>query len=167
VKCIAGQKGELTACTLESEEPAGLGFGAAALALAPKFRLTHKAAEHYRDGIVVPIRFDAPPLSPPWRDPMFKPHPGYSRYGDPGPYFPDSAARKAIDGEVLIDCHVGDERRLDNCRFVAVAPRDVGFDDAVRMMIRQGYMSAGAPPPDVPAPIDGIWRFRVGFTAPR
>lgn len=66
--CTVEQKGVLANCSVESETPAGSGFGARALALAPAFRVTTWT----EDGlptvgarIKVPMRYDVPEAGKP------------------------------------------------------------------------------------------------------
>lgn len=61
MRCRVAEGGLITGCTIASESPASYGFGDAALALAPKFRLDAKTT----DGssllglpITIPITFD-------------------------------------------------------------------------------------------------------------
>ncbi|WP_374571610.1 hypothetical protein [Phenylobacterium sp.] len=62
LRCTAGAGGALEGCAVESEEPAGLGFGDAALKLSGRFRLNAWSAEGLPViGAVVrvPLRYDA------------------------------------------------------------------------------------------------------------
>ena len=45
IACEAAANGSLANCVVASESPAGAGFGAAALSLAPKFRMAERAAD--------------------------------------------------------------------------------------------------------------------------
>jgi TonB family protein len=163
IGCRPAPGGELADCAILSEEPTGEGFGQAALALMPAFRMTKKAAKERAAGIVLPSRFAVPEPSPPWREAAYRRSSSYGYLGPPGPYFPDRAARSGVGGEVVADCHVGDGGRLDSCRIVAVAPAEFGFDDAVLKMVEQGWMTAAPASEGVAAPSNGIWRFRVPF----
>lgn len=61
--CEAGAGGKLEGCTVASEEPAGLGFGAAALALSPSFYIRPWTAEGLPvigGKIRVPVRYQIP-----------------------------------------------------------------------------------------------------------
>ena len=69
IRCVTTAMGELSGCVVWSEDPPGLGFGAAALALASTFQMRATT----RDGrnvegasITIPIRFSPPaPPAPP------------------------------------------------------------------------------------------------------
>ena len=166
IACLPSTDGELTQCSVTSEEPTGEGFGDAALALASKFRMSKEAAGTHANGVVLPIRFVVPEPSPPWREAAFKRMEGYGQFGPPGPYFPDRAARSSVWGEVVADCHVDEKGRLSTCKTVAVQPADFGFVEATMAMVRQGWMTAGPEPESVAPPSDGVWRFRVPFNEP-
>lgn len=67
LSCVVGEGGLITDCTLASEEPAGLGFGAAALALVKSFKVRPWTAEGLPTvgGTVrVPIRYQLPDEEP-------------------------------------------------------------------------------------------------------
>jgi hypothetical protein len=59
--CVVADGGALSACKVESEDPAGQGLGAGALGLAPKFRvglLTVEGAPTVGAHVRVPIRYE-------------------------------------------------------------------------------------------------------------
>ncbi|MCR5878857.1 hypothetical protein [Phenylobacterium sp. J367] len=59
--CTAQEGGALTDCALDREEPAGQGYGQAALALMPKFRVGAWSADGqptYGAKVRVPIRYE-------------------------------------------------------------------------------------------------------------
>jgi TonB family protein len=59
--CVVADGGALSACKVESEDPAGQGLGAGALALAPKFRvglLTVEGVPTVGAHVHVPIRYE-------------------------------------------------------------------------------------------------------------
>jgi TonB family protein len=61
--CAVDSYGALEDCTAEEESPKGLGFGAAAVALAPKFRMTPKMVDGrpvVGGSVRIPINFNAP-----------------------------------------------------------------------------------------------------------
>lgn len=67
IHCSVLETGELTACRVTGEDPPGQGFGDAALAMAPKFKMKPQT----RDGVAVsggqiniPIRFGLPKPAP-------------------------------------------------------------------------------------------------------
>ncbi len=63
--CAVDTYGALEDCSAEEESPKGLGFGAAAVALAPKFRMTPKMVDGrpvVGGSVRIPINFNAPKL---------------------------------------------------------------------------------------------------------
>jgi len=160
LSCVPNRAGWLAGCVVSTETPVGGGFGAAALSLAPRFRLTKEAAATYSDGIELPIRFEPLPAGPPWRELKVRDE-GFHALGLAGPFYPDRAYRAEVEGEVMADCRVGDKGVLNDCRVVSVVPGDMNFQDAFIAMAKRGHITAAAT--DTPAPSDGIWRFRVPF----
>jgi hypothetical protein len=68
VDCRIGENGALGACALVEEQPAGLGFGQAALAAAPEMRVnlwTREGGPAAGSHVVAPLRFDATTVSAP------------------------------------------------------------------------------------------------------
>jgi TonB family protein len=66
--CDVAAGGALSGCSVDSEEPAGQGYGAAALALAPKIRvglLSAAGTPLVGAKIRVPVRYEITPVSPP------------------------------------------------------------------------------------------------------
>ena len=167
IKCLPNAGGELTNCAILDEVPAGVGFGEAALALATGFRMTKQAAKAREAGIVLPLRFVRPERTPPWRNAAYKTSSRYPGLGVAGPYYPERAMRLEVGGEVIADCRVEADSRWVDCKLVDVRPVDFGFEDAARIMIRDGWMRAGAVPGEVTSPADGIWRFKVTFSDTR
>ncbi|MFN9848469.1 MAG: hypothetical protein ACK56C_08865 [Alphaproteobacteria bacterium] len=163
INCVPSPAGNLTNCSVLSENPPGVGFGAAAVELAAGFRMTPKAAMQNASGIVFPIRFMPPDPAPPWRDAKFKSSGDYREYGVAGPFYPERAARYEVGGEVVMDCRVAADDQLKDCKILDVRPVDWGFDEAVVRMILKGWISAGAAPVGIARPADDIWRFKVLF----
>ncbi len=68
VDCRIGETGALGACALVEEQPIGLGFGQAALTVAPEMRAnlwTREGGPTVGTHVIVPLRFDAPTASAP------------------------------------------------------------------------------------------------------
>jgi len=161
IRCAPQPSGELASCEVYSEAPEGLGFGAAALTLAPRFRLKRDAVKTLEAEVLLPVRFEPLPPAPPWREAAFGKTHSYARYGVAGPYYPDRAARAGVAGEVIVDCAAQGDGRLTDCRVASVVPSGMGFDDATLIMAQRGFMRAG-PPPDGASSI-GTFRFRALF----
>jgi len=152
-------------CAVASEEPAGLGFGVAALTVVDKVKGTPPCTGSVAlqpGGAVVPLRFIPALPTPPMRSAVFKKSSAYARYGPAGPYFPDRAAREGVTSVALVDCRVGEAGQLRECEVADVLRPEYGFGFAALKMAEQGWMVAG-PAPEGAAPDDGIWRFQVEF----
>jgi TonB family protein len=82
--CVVQPGGGVSGCTVEREEPAGIGVGQAALALAPRFRLSTWSAEGLPvvGGTVnIPLRYEGGAVSP---AASASPPPASARPGGPG-----------------------------------------------------------------------------------
>lgn len=65
--CLVGAGGQVENCEVVSETPAGYGFGDAARALAPHFRLsvwTEEGLPTMGGRVTIPLRYEAPPAAP-------------------------------------------------------------------------------------------------------
>lgn len=168
LSCVVTADGSLDGCKVALETPADQGFGAAALTLAPLFKLdmasaTGGAAKGKR--LRLPLRFGARANAPPLRPASFKTDRQYAWLAPAGPYWPDTALRLGRGGFVQVDCVVGDDQSLKNCVVAQAEGEDVGFVDSVMAMTKRGWMTAGPIPPNVAPPADGVWRFEVVFAA--
>ncbi|WP_430425201.1 TonB family protein [Phenylobacterium sp.] len=144
--CRAGPDGRLVACSATAK-PANEGFDAAALGLAPKFRMGPKAIDGSEivEGtpIQIPIRFlmNAVRL-----DVIHAAHPNLP------------------DGQVALDCRVTDEGRLDNCVVTSETPNGKGLGDiALRLSARMRFAEPADEFSRVIVPVD----FAKGSTPPR
>ncbi|PZQ64759.1 MAG: hypothetical protein DI570_04335 [Phenylobacterium zucineum] len=125
--CQAGAGGKLSSCSA-TDDPAGEGFGEAALTLASKFRMGPKTIDGQDIAVgtlvQVPIRFTSRRLR---LDVVNATHP------------------KLPDGNVALDCRVIAGGRLDNCVVDTEDPSGAGLGDvALRLSARMRF----AEPPD-------------------
>ncbi|MCI3132445.1 TonB family protein [Phenylobacterium aquaticum] len=150
ITCTVTAAGRLDGCGVVSEEPAGAGFGAAALALAGKFSLE----PHWADGrsavgaaLTLPFRFEPPELRAP--ELKFQRRASYGGLGDAGPYYPDDAARRHLTGLVVMDCDLAADGALSACVVRSETPEGYDFDAAALRMAGAKWMTA------VPRLVDG------------
>jgi hypothetical protein len=162
--CRHDKAGALQLCQVESEIPAGHGFGAAALSLAPKYRLNPHSKAVEALIVRLPLFFPGLGANPPTRSLVFKPSTGrFARTAPAGPYWPELALRVGAGGSAQIDCRVGNVGRLTDCRLVNQIPIDIYFGPAALKMASTGWMTAGPKPEGVDEPVDGYWRFEVVY----
>lgn len=74
--------------------------------------------------------------------------------------YPQAAFAAGIVGEVLLDCAVAVDGRLD-CTIASETPPDWGFGDAALALAGEHVM---APPTQNGAPVRGHYRMRIPFT---
>lgn len=106
VECTVGPAGELAACAVAGESPAQMGFGAAALTLAPKFQLPTKSpsgASTVGRTVQFPVR---------WLNDTKIQSPLLVVYDDAG-----------RSGNVVLNCRVRDDHKVDNCVAVDARPK--------------------------------------------
>ena len=144
VDCTVGTDGGLTACTVVEEQPAGLGFGKAALTMASGMALNRWG----RDGastvgarVRAPIRIDdvqeheaavipatqvAPGSTPSWvRLPTADEFAGA---------FPYRASRAGVSGAAVMICNFTSDGFLRDCRIASETPEGYGFGLAALSM---------------------------------
>lgn len=145
ITCTVTAAGRLDGCGVVSEEPAGAGFGAAALSLAGKFSLEPRWADGRSAvgaALTLPFRFEPPELRTP--ELKFKQMVGYSGLGDAGPYYPDGAYQHRQAGVVTMDCDLAADGALSACVVRSQDPEGYDFDSAALRMARAKWVT-GAP----------------------
>jgi TonB family protein len=149
IACKVSRRGALFDCSVESEKPAGAGFGGAALALMPQFLM--KPA--MKDGapvdtccIRIPITFSGGPAtgsrlggeqiltrkvlsSPDWR--------AAPTLQDMVRVYPDKARAERIGGHVTLKCSFSKTAELKWCDTLREEPRGYGFARAARDLTPQ------------------------------
>lgn len=134
--CRVAVGGVLSECQVAGEEPAGLGFGGAALTLVPRIVM----AETWADGrtavgesITLPIRFTPPPL----RQAQAR-----ARASDVALYYPDLASRQRISGLAVLACDLASNGMLSGCKIVQESPSGQDFGNAAMAMVRNRALGA-------------------------
>lgn len=129
-ECLVSEQGALTNCRVYREEPAGVGFGEAAMRIAG-------------DLILKPVQLDGrPAIGRKIRFPVtfLIPTPGglvadvdwlaAPSIADVAAAFPQKAKAEGAEGAAALSCRVGAGGYLARCRVVAEAPRNLGFGAA-------------------------------------
>lgn len=137
IGCEVSAEGTLRRCTVKSEKPEGLGFGAAALTLAPLFKMTPKRinGQAVSGGTVqIPIAWDLPDGRQPGVElttyvvkPIWIAGPTRA---DVLAAYPPKALAKRLAGQALIDCRVTRDGGVADCRAVSESPGGQGFGRA-------------------------------------
>jgi hypothetical protein len=173
VECDVAHDGVLGSCAVTREEPAGLGFGGAALAVSKLMVAspwTREGAPADGARVIVPIKFDFGSASSP-------PSTGFKiasfgagwtkRAGAAGPYTPERGCRMGVRNAVaVIDCTTGLDGTLSACTVVGESPSGFGFGEAaMKMAQRRALMTT--PVMDDGKPVaDQVIRLSVPFTIP-
>lgn len=150
ITCKISEQGALFGCTVDSETPAKMGFGAAAIALTPQFlmRPATQDGKPVVSQVRLPINFVAP------EGPATGSHiPGsdvvpFSRtvisnvrwqaapsYAEVVATYPKAAATAAIGGRVTLDCDVRPDGALKGCKSIVEEPSGMGFGAAARSLV--------------------------------
>ena len=130
--CIITTTGAARDCTVATESPAGLGFGQAALTLAPQFlfRPAIRDGQPVESGVSIPITFGA-------SDPAFMNAVVFSGIAwtraptaeDLLRVYPAGPRRDGQDGHVVLHCFFLSDR-VQGCRAIQEEPRRRGFAEA-------------------------------------
>lgn len=144
VRCRVGESGALNGCGLVGETPAGLGFGAAALSLAPQFSVVLWSPDgkpSAGDQVQLPIQIDAPLSALQAGDaggpPFVVTRPDWAARPSPRDvdlFYPERAQQSGQTGNARIRCRVNTNGSVRECVVVTETPPGYGFGEAaVRM----------------------------------
>jgi len=136
--CLLGLDGKVRDCAVQSEDPAGRGFGDAALGVASGFELSPaiRDGKPVADGrINIPVVFKPPPnlARPNWRR--------LPSTEDMEAVFPEEAQRQGRSGKAILDCLVGTNGALGACRLLSEDPPGLGFGSAALALTPSFLMS--------------------------
>jgi len=145
ISCAVTPDAGLANCSVKSETPADYGFGAAALALAPKITL---APGNLPSTIDIPLRFE-PPIRTVEANFAKVPH-GYAELGPAGPYYPDRAARMRAQGYAILASHLAKTGSLNDCTVIKEAPPGFDFAAAALRLAERKVLTAA------PRLVDGV-----------
>ena len=156
IRCAVARDGALKDCKVVSETPARQGFAAAAVALAPKFRLQIEAESVGRPKRVmvnVPVHFNNPASNAPHA----VVEPKWIIAVDPAKvqaiYPPKAADAGVKSGKGFADCMVAAGGRLVDCKPSGAAPDGLGFAEAAVQVASVMQMN---PWTDGGGPVDGV-----------
>ncbi len=149
IACQVSVQGGLRECAVESESPAGAGFGSAAIALSPQFVM--KPAT--RDGqpvvgaVRIPVIFPTPEIPTgsllagagfytnlarvsvsdvPWR--------AAPTYAEVAAAYPRKAREKQIGGRATLNCRFKADGRIGSCDTATEEPKGQGFATAAKSL---------------------------------
>jgi len=145
IGCIVTVQGTLRDCKVLSEKPADLGFGGAALALAPQLLMRPAL----RDGVPVespvriPINWDmsgmSPQPTPAQGDKIYTNLP-YRRAPSVDQVlaaYPEKARAAKVGGSAILDCRITKEGGLARCSTIREQPSGYGFAAAAKSLSPQ------------------------------
>jgi TonB family protein len=121
LRCKVNADGALADCALASETPAGMGFGAASLALAGKFHLKPESVASAPAEMTIPIRWVIA-SSPDWQ--RMPDTDGMMRL------YPKAALDANVSGKTMAECRVKADGTLSDCFVAFEAPQGFGFGRA-------------------------------------
>jgi hypothetical protein len=141
IKCKVGLQGSLFDCVVASEEPAGAGFGAAALTLTPQLLMTPalKDGKPIVGDVTSPINFPGFTVTKgddddfgdrkvvsglPWRT--------APSFADVAAAYPEKARTQGVEGHATLDCDLTEEAALKSCSVLSEEPKGYGFGKAAR-----------------------------------
>ncbi len=144
ITCVVSTQGALFDCVTLREEPAGLGFGAAALALTPQFlmRPAKLKGEPVLSVINIPINFKTngrvyTPVFTPAVITAAMAWPEAPSYADVAAVYPKAAAAAHLAGRATLLCGFDIFGHLDACRTIAEEPKGQGFGNAAHLLARR------------------------------
>ncbi|HSK38221.1 MAG TPA: energy transducer TonB, partial [Arenibaculum sp.] len=164
MRCGITPEGGLRSCDVLTETPGMQGFGKAAMALAPKFRLLINGTlepKLAKAEINLPIRFTNPAAA----GPRVITKPKWITTIDPEKVvsiFPYEAAEAGVkSGRGVADCLVAPNGKLVDCKAAPATPEGLGFSEAAvqvaSIMIMNPWSDGGGP-------VDGVrLRLPVSF----
>jgi TonB family protein len=141
LECEVTAQGALRACKVMSETPPGMGFGQAALSLAPQFLMKPQMVDGKPVGgamVRLPINFkteglmSGPGVVPVVTQPVWLSAPTVRQVVE---QFPEKAIAKRQSGRTTMNCEFKSDGSLRNCHTINEHPTGLGFADAARKLI--------------------------------
>jgi TonB family protein len=154
ISCTVSVQGALHDCTVLREDPVGVGFGQAAVALTPQFTMFPKLCDGrpVESTVRIPLRFPrrpVPTLAAGSRIPidkgLFESEPtlidrpawiAAPTYAQVVEAYPLAARKRDAIGHVSLRCDIAAEGRLRGCELVSEVPTGQGFEEAARALAK-------------------------------
>jgi len=140
IACTVTTEGALRDCVVLNEEPAGMGFGGAAIALTPQLLMKPATA----NGVPVPSKIGIPVEFPNFMPPDAAMQTSAVATGvrwTQAPSFdevvaayPAKAREKGVTGRATLVCSFADDGRLKNCSTLTQTPASAGFAAAAKKL---------------------------------
>lgn len=144
VSCLDSTQGALFDCVALQEQPAGMGFGSAALALTPQFLMTAAKlnGQPVLSVVNIPITFkaDGRVYNPAFTPAVVSAAMAWLEaptYADVAKLYPKSAGAAHIAGRATLLCGFDIFGHLDSCRTIAEEPKGQGFGNAAHLLTRR------------------------------
>ncbi len=142
IGCVITAQGTLRNCQILAEDPPGMGFGAAAIALTPQFLMKPMLIDGKPvDGgqVRLPIRWQANgmgPLQTTKSDRVYSnmPYREAPTLAEVLEAYPAKARDAKIAGVVTLNCRIAAEGRLKTCNPVREEPKGYGFGSAAKRL---------------------------------
>ncbi len=140
LRCIVTVQGALRACLVDEEDPEGMGWGAAALALAPQLvmRPGTTGGQPVESETRIPIRWQGCV----WCEANGSAVLGNVRWSAAPTYaqmqavFPERARAAHVGGRVSVECAFERDGTVSHCSTVRVEPSGMGFGEAAMSLAR-------------------------------
>lgn len=141
VHCTVSAQGALYACAVVSEQPAGSGFGAAAVALTPQFLMSPamKGGKPVAyDGVTIPVKFMSFAPDTSQKSATAVSNVGWlaaPTYAEVAAVYPERARERKVGGQATMRCEFKADGGLDDCFVLGETPRGLGFGSAAKMLV--------------------------------
>jgi hypothetical protein len=147
IDCLVSRDGGLYDCIVLTETPAGLGFGAAAIALTPQFLMwpAKRSGQPVLSEIVIPISWRGARRAPVPDRSVIPPALSWSAapsIADMLSLYPAKARAEKRSGFASVQCNVGRDGHLQQCSVLREEPRGAGFGSAGRALAGRFQLGA-------------------------
>lgn len=141
--CLVNTQGALFDCVVRSEQPAGMGFGAAAIALTPQFMMRPASlkGQPVVSMVSIPLNFrtggaksgvgaqQVVQAAMAW--------PEAPNYADVVAAYPKKAREANVGGRATVNCSFDKDGRLRSCQTLTEQPKGQGFGEAAKVLTKR------------------------------